>query len=118
MSRRTCPSATMSASLYGQEGALRLLLNRGARADPLSAPARWTPLMFAAAVGSKPCCQLLLERAADPNKLNLLGATAFDISSAVGRLAILFIEHLFKITDLCTHFLGLLFGPMFVIPAA
>ena len=46
---RTCPSATMSAALHGRDGALRMLLNRGVKPDPLSVPARWTPLMFAAA---------------------------------------------------------------------
>ena len=39
----------MSAALHGRDGALRMLLNRGVKPDPLSVPARWTPLMFAAA---------------------------------------------------------------------
>lgn len=82
---RTCPSATMSAALHGRDGALRMLLNRGVKPDPLSVPARWTPLMFAAAGGSKPCCQLLLERSADPNKQNLLGATALEVATALGN---------------------------------
>ena len=35
--------------------------------------------------GSKPCCQLLLERSADPNKQNLLGATALEVATALGK---------------------------------
>ena len=51
----TCPTPGMTAALHGRDAVLRVLLNRGCRPDVMSVPARWTPLMFAAAGYSSTC---------------------------------------------------------------
>ena len=51
----------------------------------MSMPSRWTPLMLAAAGGSKASAQILLEHGADPEKLNLLSATALEIAVVSGH---------------------------------
>ena len=41
--------------------------------------------MLAAVEGSKQCAETLLDHGADPNKLNLVNATALEIATASGR---------------------------------
>ena len=78
-----CPTPVMVAALHGRDGVLRTLLGAGGRVDRLAAPGRWTPLMMAAAAGSRTTTQLLLEAGADPDRLNIVSATALEIAMAL-----------------------------------
>ena len=51
----------------------------------MSQPSKWSPLMLAAVGGSKSSAQTLLEYGADPQKLNLVNATALEIAIASGH---------------------------------
>jgi ankyrin repeat protein len=82
---RVCPTPTMTGALHGRDTVLRTLVARGAKPGKMSMPSRWTPLMLAAAGGSKAAAQILLEHGADPEKLNLLNATAHEIAIVSGH---------------------------------
>jgi len=75
----------MTAALHGRDAVLRTLLNRGAAADKAGTPGEWTPLMSASAGGSKPSAQILIERGANPDKMNLVDGTALEIAMATGN---------------------------------
>ncbi len=71
-----CLSPIATASLYGYVSSLRRLLSSekssavAKRVNLANGESEWTPMMLAAAVGSKPAAQFLLERGADPNHQN------------------------------------------------
>ena len=48
----------------------------------MSLPTKWTPLMMSAVAGSQAAAQTLLESGADPQRLNLVSATALEIAIA------------------------------------
>ena len=48
-------------------------------------PTKWTPLMLSAVSGSQSSAKALLETGADPQKLNLVRATALEIAIAAGN---------------------------------
>jgi len=71
-------TALHAAAIYGQVDAGAQLLDHGAAADAITAPARETPLALAAARGHAAFCELLLSRGADPAICHLVGRTALD----------------------------------------
>lgn len=81
-----CPEPTATAALFNREAVLRTFLEIG-RSSVLNSPTShtlWTPLMFAASIGSKPSCQLLIDKGADPDRTNCLETTALEIAMACG----------------------------------
>ncbi|KAJ8377547.1 hypothetical protein AAFF_G00256110 [Aldrovandia affinis] len=65
---------------HGHEGAVRLLLEWGADVNVTLASTGWSPLMLATLSGKVAVAQQLVERGADPDQLNVLAKTAFEIS--------------------------------------
>ena len=81
-----CPEPTATAALFSHEAVLRVLMEKG-KPVVLNSPTshtQWTPLMFAASIGSKPACELLIDRGADPDRINCLDSTALEIAMACG----------------------------------
>lgn len=63
------------AVAYGDEGTVRLLIDRGDNVNEQNS-AGWTPLMEAAFVGHVGTAKMLLEHGADPTIINRFGETA------------------------------------------
>ena len=82
---RACPSPAMVAALHTRDAVLRSLLAGAVKVDRLAIPSRWTSLMMAAAAGSRTTAQILLEGGADPDRLNMVSATALEIAIALGH---------------------------------
>ncbi len=74
-----CLSPVAMCSLYGYVSILRQLLSLQKNSSDIkklvnssNVESEWSPIMLAAAAGSKPTVQCLLERGADPNCCNRL----------------------------------------------
>ena len=74
-----CLSPVAMCSLYGYVSILRQLLSLQKNSSAITklvnnsnVESEWSPIMLAAAAGSKPTVQCLLERGADPNSHNRL----------------------------------------------
>ncbi|KAL2085426.1 hypothetical protein ACEWY4_018746 [Coilia grayii] len=68
------------ACQLGHEGMARLLLEWGADANSYQKSTGWSALMLATAAGKVPIAQQLVERGADPDHLNALAKTAFELA--------------------------------------
>ena len=97
---KMCPTPSMTAALHAHHTVLKQLVEAGAKPDKvrgdcsichliltfqISQPSRWTPLMLSSVGGSKQSAQILVEHGADPQKLNLVNATALEIAIATGH---------------------------------
>ncbi|XP_068604142.1 ankyrin repeat and SAM domain-containing protein 6-like [Brachionichthys hirsutus] len=70
----------MVASQHGHEAAVRLLLEWGANVNFSQRTTGWGPLMVAALGGKVSVAQQLVERGADPDRVNVLSKTAFELA--------------------------------------
>ncbi|KAG5268165.1 hypothetical protein AALO_G00208980 [Alosa alosa] len=68
------------ACQLGQEAMVRLLLEWGADANSAQKSTGWSALMLATAAGKVSVAQQLVERGADPDHLNALTKTAFELA--------------------------------------
>lgn len=73
-------TALMVASQFGHEAAVRLLLEWGADVNFFQKTTGWGPLMVATLSGKVGVAQQLVERGADPDRLNVLSKTAFELA--------------------------------------
>uniref|UniRef100_A0A8P4G5J6 Ankyrin repeat and sterile alpha motif domain containing 6 n=1 Tax=Dicentrarchus labrax TaxID=13489 RepID=A0A8P4G5J6_DICLA len=76
-----CPvGALMVASQHGHEAAVRLLLEWGSDVNFSQKTTGWGPLMVATLSGKVAVAQQLVERGADPDRVNVLSKTAFELA--------------------------------------
>ena len=68
------------ASQLGHEAMVRMLLEWGADANSYQKSTGWSALMLATAAGKMSVAQQLVERGADPDHLNALAKTAFELA--------------------------------------
>ncbi|XP_061614963.1 ankyrin repeat and SAM domain-containing protein 6-like [Phyllopteryx taeniolatus] len=73
-------TALMVASQHGHEATVRLLLEWGADVSFAQKTTGWGPLMVAALSGKVAVAQQLVERGADPDRVNVLSKTAFELA--------------------------------------
>ncbi|XP_029110822.1 ankyrin repeat and SAM domain-containing protein 6 isoform X2 [Scleropages formosus] len=73
-------TALMAAAQHGHEALVRLLLEWGADVNVSLKTTGWSPLMLAVLSGKVGVAQQLVERGADPDRLNVLSKTAFEIA--------------------------------------
>ncbi|XP_077055354.1 ankyrin repeat and SAM domain-containing protein 6 isoform X2 [Siphateles boraxobius] len=73
-------TALLAAAQHGHESAVRLLLDWGADVSFTQKSTGWSALMLAAAGGRLSVTQQLVERGADPDQINVLGKTAFELA--------------------------------------
>ncbi|KAK7881245.1 hypothetical protein WMY93_029654 [Mugilogobius chulae] len=71
----------MVASQHGHEAAVRLLLEWGSDVNFAQKTTGWGPLMIATLSGKVAVSQQLVERGADPDRVNVLSKTAFELAS-------------------------------------
>uniref|UniRef100_A0A8P4KQQ0 Ankyrin repeat and sterile alpha motif domain containing 6 n=1 Tax=Dicentrarchus labrax TaxID=13489 RepID=A0A8P4KQQ0_DICLA len=72
--------ALMVASQHGHEAAVRLLLEWGSDVNFSQKTTGWGPLMVATLSGKVAVAQQLVERGADPDRVNVLSKTAFELA--------------------------------------
>nr|XP_060630623.1 ankyrin repeat and SAM domain-containing protein 6 [Anolis sagrei ordinatus] len=70
----------MAAVQHGHEAVVHLLLDWGADWNYTSNTMGWTPLMLAAATGRVSLAQQLMSRGANPDHMNMLHKTPYEIS--------------------------------------
>uniref|UniRef100_A0A8C2ZTR2 Ankyrin repeat and sterile alpha motif domain containing 6 n=1 Tax=Cyclopterus lumpus TaxID=8103 RepID=A0A8C2ZTR2_CYCLU len=73
-------TALMVASQHGHEAAVRLLLEWGSDVNFSQKTTGWGPLMVATLSGKVAVAQQLVERGSDPDRLNVLSKTAFELA--------------------------------------
>uniref|UniRef100_A0A8C5H841 SAM domain-containing protein n=1 Tax=Gouania willdenowi TaxID=441366 RepID=A0A8C5H841_GOUWI len=73
-------TALMVASQFGHEAAVHLLLEWGSDVNFSQKTTGWGPLMVATLSGKVAVAQQLVERGADPDRVNVLSKTAFELS--------------------------------------
>ncbi|KAG7263745.1 hypothetical protein CRUP_012273 [Coryphaenoides rupestris] len=73
-------TALLVASLHGHEAALRQLLEWGSDVNFSQKTTGWGALMLATLSGKVGVAQQLVERGADPDRLNVLSKTAFELT--------------------------------------
>uniref|UniRef100_A0A3Q1GWD0 Ankyrin repeat and sterile alpha motif domain containing 6 n=1 Tax=Acanthochromis polyacanthus TaxID=80966 RepID=A0A3Q1GWD0_9TELE len=73
-------TALMVASQHGHEATVRLLLEWGSDVNFSQKTTGWGPLMIATLSGKVAVAQQLVERGADPDRINVLSKTAFELS--------------------------------------
>ncbi|XP_061095588.1 ankyrin repeat and SAM domain-containing protein 6-like [Conger conger] len=73
-------TALMAAAQHGHEAGVRLLLEWGADVNATLKTTGWSPLMLATLNGKVGVAQQLVERGADPDQVNVLAKTAFEIA--------------------------------------
>nr|XP_061810334.1 ankyrin repeat and SAM domain-containing protein 6-like [Nerophis lumbriciformis] len=73
-------TALMVASQHGHEAIVRLLLEWGSDVSFTQKTTGWGPLMVAALSGKVAVAQQLVERGADPDRVNVLSKTAFELA--------------------------------------
>ncbi|XP_069476577.1 ankyrin repeat and SAM domain-containing protein 6 isoform X2 [Ambystoma mexicanum] len=73
-------TALMTATQHGHEAVVRLLLEWGADSSFTVKTTGWTPLMLAALSGKLSVAQQLVDRGADPDHINILEKTAFEVA--------------------------------------
>lgn len=81
-SRDDLPDITplMAAAQHGHEAVVHLLLEWGADCNYAVKTMGWSPLMLAAVSGKVSLAQQLMEKGANPDHLNVLHKTPFEIS--------------------------------------
>ncbi|XP_074550000.1 ankyrin repeat and SAM domain-containing protein 6 isoform X2 [Halichoeres trimaculatus] len=72
--------ALMVAAQYGHEAVVRLLLEWGSDVNFSQKTTGWGPLMVATLSGKVAVAQQLVERGADPDRVNVLSKTAFELA--------------------------------------
>uniref|UniRef100_UPI0037E96708 ankyrin repeat and SAM domain-containing protein 6-like n=1 Tax=Semicossyphus pulcher TaxID=241346 RepID=UPI0037E96708 len=72
--------ALMVAAQYGHEATVRLLLEWGSDVNFSQKTTGWGPLMVATLSGKVAVAQQLVERGADPDRVNVLSKTAFELA--------------------------------------
>ncbi|XP_068566162.1 ankyrin repeat and SAM domain-containing protein 6-like isoform X2 [Cebidichthys violaceus] len=72
--------ALMVASQHGHEASVRLLLEWGSDVNFSQKTTGWGPLMVATLGGKVAVTQQLVERGADPDRVNVLSKTAFELA--------------------------------------
>lgn len=70
----------MVASQHGHEATVRLLLEWGSDVNFSQKTTGWGPLMVATLSGKVAVAQQLVERGADPDRVNVLSKTAFELA--------------------------------------
>ncbi|XP_030625635.1 ankyrin repeat and SAM domain-containing protein 6 isoform X2 [Chanos chanos] len=73
-------TSLLVAAQHGHEATVRLLLEWGADVNFSQKTTGWSALMLATASGKASVAQQLVERGADPDHLNVLGKTAFEVA--------------------------------------
>ncbi|XP_068160360.1 ankyrin repeat and SAM domain-containing protein 6-like isoform X2 [Antennarius striatus] len=73
-------TALMVACQHGHEAAVRLLLEWGSDVNFSQKTTGWGPLMVATLSGKVSVAQQLVERGADPDRVNVLSKTAFELA--------------------------------------
>ncbi|KAM6953377.1 ankyrin repeat and SAM domain-containing protein 6 [Aplochiton taeniatus] len=73
-------TALLVAALHGGDGAVRLLLEWGSEVNFSQKTTGWGALMLATLSGKVGVAQQLVERGADPDHLNVLSKTAFELA--------------------------------------
>lgn len=73
-------TALLVGAQQGHEAMVRLLLEWGADVNFLQKTTGWTALMLATLSGKASIAQHLVERGADPDQLNVLSKTAFEVA--------------------------------------
>ncbi|XP_029385470.1 ankyrin repeat and SAM domain-containing protein 6 isoform X2 [Echeneis naucrates] len=73
-------TALMVASQHGHEATVRLLLEWGSDISFSQKTTGWGPLMVATLSGKVIVAQQLVERGADPDRVNVLSKTAFELA--------------------------------------
>ncbi|KAM9331848.1 ankyrin repeat and SAM domain-containing protein 6 isoform 2-T2 [Pholidichthys leucotaenia] len=73
-------TALMVACQYGYEATVRLLLEWGADVNFSQKTTGWGPLMLSTLSGKVTVAQLLVEYRADPDRINVLSKTAFELA--------------------------------------
>uniref|UniRef100_A0A3B4TMN8 Ankyrin repeat and sterile alpha motif domain containing 6 n=1 Tax=Seriola dumerili TaxID=41447 RepID=A0A3B4TMN8_SERDU len=73
-------TALMVASQHGHEATVRLLLEWGSDVSFSQKTTGWGPLMVATLSGKVVVAQQLVERGADPDRVNVLSKTAFELA--------------------------------------
>ncbi|CAN9506492.1 unnamed protein product [Ophioblennius macclurei] len=73
-------TALMVAAQFGHEAAVRLLLEWGSDVNFSQKTTGWGPLMIATLSGKVAVTQQLVERGADPDRVNVLSKTAFELA--------------------------------------
>ncbi|KAM9839368.1 ankyrin repeat and SAM domain-containing protein 6 [Aulostomus maculatus] len=73
-------TALMVACQHGHEATVRLLLEWGSDISFSQKTTGWGPLMVATLCGKVAVAQQLVERGADPDRLNVLAKTAFELA--------------------------------------
>uniref|UniRef100_A0A673CBQ0 Ankyrin repeat and sterile alpha motif domain containing 6 n=1 Tax=Sphaeramia orbicularis TaxID=375764 RepID=A0A673CBQ0_9TELE len=73
-------TALMVASQHGHEAVVRLLLEWGSDVNFSQKITGWGPLMAATLSGKVVVAQQLVERGADPDRVNVLSKTAFELA--------------------------------------
>ncbi|XP_010884133.2 ankyrin repeat and SAM domain-containing protein 6 isoform X2 [Esox lucius] len=73
-------TALLAAAQHGHEAAVRLLLEWGAEVNFSQKTTGWGALMLATLTGKVAVVQQLVERGADPDHVNVLAKTAFELS--------------------------------------
>ncbi|XP_036934883.1 ankyrin repeat and SAM domain-containing protein 6-like isoform X1 [Acanthopagrus latus] len=73
-------TALIVASQHGHEAVVRLLLEWGSDVNFSQKTTGWGPLMVATLSGKVAVAQQLVERGADPDRVNVLSKTAFELA--------------------------------------
>ncbi|KAG8442591.1 hypothetical protein GDO86_011399 [Hymenochirus boettgeri] len=73
-------TALMTAAQHAHEAVVRLLLDWGADVNYRVKTTGWNPLMLAALHGRVSVAQQLVDRGADPDQINILDKTSFEIA--------------------------------------
>ncbi|XP_063340357.1 ankyrin repeat and SAM domain-containing protein 6-like isoform X1 [Pelmatolapia mariae] len=73
-------TALMVASQHGHEAVVRLLLEWGSDVNFSQKTTGWGPLMLSTLSGKVAVAQQLVERGADPDRINVLSKTAFELA--------------------------------------